>query len=122
MARDNFSPFNPNQGWGTAPSTPPDFLATLKEIAQCTCVGVGLGGSSQTPVSLFTTASELRAFAAPIHKMLGVLLYIETEEGGGGGMFRYDAFSSAADDGADTFKPDSVDVAAAGRWVRIPVI
>ena len=62
----------------------------------------------------------MRASTEYTSNRLAYLDYIETEAGGGGGWFRFQADSVLADDNGDTFKPNSVVDAVAGRWVRLP--
>lgn len=118
MDRTDFSPFNASsRSWGTAQATDPHLVAEINLLRETICnVGIFSTGS----VTLATTAAELRSFSGFTNKKLAYVLYLETEDGGGGGWFRYDTSVSSDDDSYDVLKPATINTYSPGRWVRIP--
>lgn len=62
--------------------------------------------------------TALRAITSHRDLQLAYLSYLATPGDTSGGEFLYDATSTAEDDGVDVLKPDNVDAADPGRWIR----
>jgi len=72
-----------------------------------------IGGARLAPV--VSSIAELRALAAGKYEAVQVLGYYAAGDGGGG-VFRWNGSSSAADNGGTVIVPDSA--SGAGRWMR----
>lgn len=62
--------------------------------------------------------SALRALTNYAANQVRLLDYLATSGDGQGGFFKFDATSTAADDGVDVAKPDNISDVNPGRWVR----
>lgn len=62
--------------------------------------------------------TSLRARTSHRDRQMAYLAFLVTAGDNVGGEFIYDATSTATDDGVDVLKPDNVDAADPGRWIR----
>lgn len=69
-------------------------------------------------LSGYPGAAALRTRTVLGAYQIAYLLWASVQGDNGGGWFWYDATSTATDDGVDVVKPDSVDAADPGRWLR----
>ena len=120
MDRVDYSPFPEGANWGTSRATQPYLVAEIRRLRECYC-GSPAGSTGGTLLN-FQSAAVMRASTEYRSGRFGILFYIDSSGGGGGGLFVFNADSIVADDNADTFKPDALSDAQAGRWERVPFI
>lgn len=77
-----------------------------------------VASSGSVALSGYPGAAALRARDVLGQNQIAYLIYAAVSGDNGGGWFVYDATSTATDDGVDVVKPDSVDAADPGRWLR----
>lgn len=76
-------------------------------------------GGGSAVLEGYAGVASLRARTEHTSDQLAYLLYVSTEGDGGQGWFRFNATSTATDDGLNTIKPTDIDVANPGRWIRM---
>ena len=86
----------------------------------------GLPTTGSSVVSIVDTSgtayrgvAALRSRTAHLDTQLAHLAFVATRGDGGQGMFEYVSASTATDDGLNVLKPDDIDSADPGRWIRL---
>lgn len=105
-----------NETKGLQYSAPSDVSAIL--VDQWMRLLQALAPTGSVALAGYPGAVALRTRTVLGAYQLAYLLWASAQGDNGGGWFWYDATSTATDDGVDVVKPDSVDVADPGRWLR----